>query len=131
MTKRLRLSALVPATPWDEPRTKGLRREDYCVLRNQRDDKLKAAYARGASVAELWEIAHSTEECFPGWWWSDPEFRITRGNRRETPCPPHAWANLLYWLKHGRMWRPDGSVPFLEGSVSSTSLPPLLRSETA
>lgn len=125
MSKRLRLAALVPATPWDEPRTKGLRKDSYCILRgSRREEALKAAYARGASLAEMWEAAHIQGDDPYRLWWIDPEYRITSMGRRETPCPPHAWANLLYWLKHGRMWLPDGGVPFLEGDVSSMSLPP-------
>jgi hypothetical protein len=113
----------VTATPWDDDRTKGRRREGYSILRGKRQELLQAAWSRGASPLELWEAAHSTEEDTPGWWWKDPEYRITSMGYRETPCPPHAWANLMYWLQHGRMWRPDGSIPFEEGSVSPWSLP--------
>lgn len=111
---------LVPATPWDEPRTKGRRWECYTVLRGGRIDMLKAAWDAGIhDEATLWEIAHAPGLDRYGIWWRNPEYRITSCGRRETPIPPHGWANLMYWLRHGRMWRPDGSIPFKEGSVPS------------
>lgn len=119
-------SNLVPATPWDEPCTKGRRRESYTVLRGGRLEMLKAAWAAGIHDQEtLWEIAHAPGLDRYGMWWSNSAYRITSLGRRETPCPAHGWANLMYWLKHGRMSRPDGSTPFLEGEVDIMALPPM------
>lgn len=100
--KPLDMRSLAPATPWDEPRTKGLRTEGYSVMRGDRMDRLKEAYARGASEKELWDIAHSATGDKYGLHWSDPEYRVTSTGKRETAIPEHGWKNLLKWLKTGR-----------------------------
>lgn len=120
---------LVPATPGDAYQGDKLKpflrkRAGYSVLNGKRMDQLKEAYDKGASEQDLRGIAHGPFDeksvgAHPDYPGSD---RIDFRGKREGSIPPHGWQNLMYWLRTGRMFKPDGTLPF-EGPGSIADWP--------